>query len=359
MALERDFVKQFMVSHGDKEATYNAGPAAWTSGAANSLIDWEPFDPVWNDTHQADTDVVTGHELQSVHKLVRQSVTLAYNEPRTKPHSLATFMALSLGTIVSTQDGTLTAYRHKITPASSIALPSIAAQVKYDGGTQWKYTGVKGDGFTLENNDAFFRFQSPMVGSGTRATASDAFPAAITEDWLLWGNSAIYLKNTAGTPISIPATPSQSAANLGGSEVDLSSYMLRFSLQWQNNLQPDMGYRPSTAKVRQNFHPNRRVGSVTMQFEVDSASEAAELNYYINQSQLALELTINSGTLIAVGGAFYYGMTLLIPRVQIREIPRGATQQLENLTYTMDIMEDGTNPYLVPFVFNATAVYLA
>lgn len=359
MALERDFVKQFMISHGDKEATYDAGPALWTAGAANSLIDWEPFDPIWNDTHQSDTDVVTGRELQSVHKLVRQSVTLAYNEPRTKPHSLAAFMGLSLGTITSTQDGTLTAYRHKIIPSSSIALPSIAAQVKYDGGTQWKYTGLKGDGFTLENNDAFFRFQSPMIGSGTRVTAADAFPAAISEDWLLWGNSSLYLKNTAGTPITVPPTPSQSTANLGGSEVNLSSYMIRFMVQCQNNLQPDMGYRPSTGKVRQNFHPTRRVGSVTMQFETDSATEADELNYYINQSQLALELTINSGTVVAAGGVFNYGMVLLIPRVQIRELARTATQQLENLTYTMDIMEDGTNPYIVPFVYNATASYLA
>lgn len=361
MALQRHYLDKLMLSLFDKEATYDAGPAGWTSTSAVSMLDFNDASghEVWDDTIQADVDVLTGKEFISVQEIARQSVRLTYEEPRVKPNTLAGLMALSLGTVAATQDGALVAYRHRISPAAAISLPSIGAQTLRESGVQRKYTGIKGESLTFANNGSYMQFTTQVIGSGTRATAADAFPASISESWMRWGDAKIYVKDTGGTPIStVLATPSQTAANLGGSEVNFSTRVLSWSLNWVNNLQPDFGYRASTALVRGNFHPTRRTATLTMNVEADSATEATELNYYLNQRKLAIELNINSGTLIAGGGAFNFGAIIVIPRVQLTSIPRGQTNQLENLQFVGAFEDDGTNPLIVCFVYNAQAAYL-
>jgi len=352
-----------MLSLFDKEATYDAGPAGWTSTSAMSMLDFNDASAheVWDDTIQSDVDVLTGKEFISVQEIARQSMRLTYEEPRCKPNTLAGLLALCLGTVATTQDGTETAYRHRISPAAAISLPSIGAQTLRESGVQRKYTGIKGESFTLSNNGPYFQFSCQMVGSGTRATAADAFPAAISEPWLRWGDTKIYVKDTAGTPISTTlTTPSQTGPNLGGSEVNLSTRVLSWSLNWVNNMQPDFGYRASTALVRGNFHPTRRTAIITTNIETDTATEATELNYYLNQTRLAMELNINSGTLVDTsGGTFNLGAVFVLPRVQLTSIPRGQTNQLENIQLIGAVEDDGTNPIIVCFVYNAQSAYLA
>lgn len=361
MALQRAYIKQLMLSLFDKEASYNAGPAGWTSTSACSMTDYTDSASYeeWDDTIQGNNDIITGHEFTTHQELVRQSMRFTYTEPRTKPNTLAGLMGLSLGTVTSTQDGALAAFRHKLTPAGSTSLPSIAAQTLRDSGVQRRYNGVKGDGFQLNENGPYFQFQSTMVGSGSRVTAADAFVAFVPEDWIRWGDATIFLKDTAGTPITIPATPSQAAANLGGAEVNFSTRVLTWNLQWMNNLAPDMGYRASTGMVRQNFHSTRRRGTIGMKFEVDGTSEATDLNYYLNQTQLAIEMRVSSGVLIAATGAFFYGFTIIIPRVQLTSMPRSQTSEFENLEFMGEIMDDLTNPALNVWVYNAKSTYLA
>jgi hypothetical protein len=312
----------------------------------------------WDDTVQANADVITGKEFATHQELVRQSMRFTYTEPRTKPNTIAGLVAMALGTVTSTQDGALAAYRHKITTAGSTSLPSIACQTLRDGGVQRLYTGIKSDGFQINENGPYFQLQSTLIGSGTRTVAADAFPAFISENWLRWGDATIYLKDTAGTPITIPAAPSQTVANLGGSEVNFSTRVLTWNLQWQNNLAAEMGYRASTGMVRQNFHSTRRTATIAIKFEVDSASEATDLNYYLNQTQLAIELRINSGVVIAATGAMFYGATFIIPRVQLTAMPRSQTSEFENLEFQGIIMDDLVNSALVCFVYNNRVAYL-
>jgi hypothetical protein len=316
---------------------------------------------VWDDTMQSDTDVVTGHEFRSVQEIVRQGMRLTYTEPRCKPNTLAGLMALCMGSVSATQDGVLTAYRHRITPATSVSLPSIGAQTLREGGVQRKYHGIKGEQFTLSHNGAYWQFTCQMIGSGHRATAADAFPSTVSENWQRWGNSSIYIKDTSGTPIdtSFGSPPSQSAANLGGSETNLSTRVIDFTWTWNNNLQADQGYRASTGAQRQNFHPLRRTSNITIRFEVDSSEEAADLNYYLNQSKLAIELNVSSGTAIAGGGVFNSGFIVILPRVQLTSMPRSQTAELENLDFIGEVLDDGTNPVAMAFVYTAKAAYLA
>lgn len=361
MALQRHYLDKIMLSLLDKEATYDAGPGGWTSTSVMSMLDFDDASAheLWDDAIQTDVDVLTGKEFISVQEIARQSMRLTYAEPRTKPNTLAGLLSLCLGTVAATQDGVLTAYRHRISPASAISLPSIGAQTLRENGVQRKYTGIKGEQFTLNENGAYVNFGCQMIGSGTRATAADAFPAAVSETWLRWGDAKIYVKNTAGTPIStVLATPSQTAANLGGSEVNLSTRMLSWSLNWVNNLQADAGYRASTGLVRKDFHPARRTATLSMAIEVDDTTEATDLNYYLNQSKLAVELNINSGTLVATGGAFNFGAIVILPRVQLTSIPRGETNQLETLQFVGALEDDGTNPIMLAFIYNTKAAYL-
>jgi len=361
MALELVYRRQMMFSLFDKEATYNAGPAGWTTSSACQMTDYEVATTErWDDTIQGNADVITGFERNTKQILARHSVAFPYDEPRTKPNTLAGFLGLAGGTIASTQDGANVAYRHRISPADTVSLPSLACQVKYHGGQQRLYTGIKSQSFTLSNNGPFFRFATELLGSGSRGTSATAFVAAIPEDWLLWGYTKLFVKPTGGTPIDTTlATPSQSSGNLGGSEVNLSSVTIGWTWTEQLNLPPDDGYRPSTQMVRGNTHATRRVSTLNWRIEVDTATEADQLNYYLNQSPLAMELQNVGPTLIDPAGAFYPGITVIFPQVQLTAIPRGENNQRETLEFQCSVMEDQTNPAWLAFVYNAQAAYLA
>lgn len=361
MALELVYRRQMMFSLFDKESAFDAGPAGWTSSSACQMTDYEEaVTERWDDTVQGNADVVTGFERNTLQMIARQSVAFPYAEPRVKPNTLAGFLGLAAGSIAATQDGILDAYRHRVQPVDTVSLPSMAAQVKYHGGVQRLYTGLKAGQFTLGNNGPFWRFACDLLGSGTRSTSVTAFPAAIVEDWIKWGDAALYIKPTAGTPIDTTlATPSQSAPNLGGSEVNLSQPTIGWTWTENNSLPADDGYRPSTRLVRGNTHATRRVGTVAWRLEVDTTTEAAQLNYYLTQTKLAMELRVAGTTVIDVGSTFFPGLTVIFPQVQLTAIPRGTNNQRETLEFQCSVMEDGTNPAYVAFVYNAQPAYLA
>lgn len=361
MALETAYLKKLALTLGDKEATYGAGPAAWTAPGAVSMSEFtdESGYVQWDDLVVADDDTVSGHELATHQEIARQSARLTYTEPRTKPNTVAGLLALVLGTVTTTQDGTETAYRHKITPAAGTALPSIGAQAAMHNGAQYKYHGVKGESFVFAVNGPYFRSQTLLIGSGYRTTAADAFPAIVQEDWLHWGEAKIYLKDTAGTPITLPTNPVQTTANMGGSEIDISTRVMDYTLTWTNNMQTDLGYRAGTGKVRNNFHPTRRTATMNIRLECDTADEATQLAYYLNQSKLAVEMNINSGVLVDPDGTYFYGAILMFPRLQVTQLVRSQVGQFENLELQTRIIEDSTNPALAAWVYNAKTAYLA
>jgi len=361
MALQRHYLDQLMLSLYDAESSYGAGPGGWTNTSACSMLDFDDASAHadWDDTIQADTDVITGREFISVQEIVRQSVRLTYTEPRVKPNTLAGLMGLCLGTVATTQDGANLAYRHKLTKAASVSLPSIGAQIKYDGGDQREMRGLKGESFTLSINGPYLQFASTLIGSGYRQTATTTFAAKVPENWLRLGDAKFFVKDTGGAAISVPASPVQGAANLGGSEVNLSSRVRSFSLTWNNALAAEAGYRASTGLLRGNFHPVRRSCTVSLAFDVESATEATELGYYLSQAKLALELNVDSGTLIVGGGTYKFGLIVIVPSLQLTRLPRTQQDQFEVLTMEGAVRDDGTNSEVVAFVYNAKATYLA
>src|SRR3990167_11282303 len=169
---ERAYERQIMLSLFDKEATYDAGPAGWLAANACSMFDFdEAVQDQWPDTLGSNEGEISGGETPSRIVTVRQDVKIPYAESRAKPNSIAGLIALNLGTVAAAvQDAALAAYRHKFSKAAPYSLPSIAAQLKHEGGAQYRYYGLKGGGFTLSRNGDYFRFESPLIGSGTPAT---------------------------------------------------------------------------------------------------------------------------------------------------------------------------------------------
>jgi hypothetical protein len=361
MALQRSYARQLMLSLFDKEASYDAGPAGWTSSSACLMQDMDEASAVvqWDDLVQANTDVITGRELVTHQELPRYSTRLTYTEPRCKPNTLAGLMGLCLGTIAASQDGSETAYRHKVTKATSVSLPSIGAQVKHEGGDQRLYTGLKGEQFTFAINGAFFSFAAGLIGSGKRGASSTAFVTSISENWLRVGDAKFFIKETGGSAISTAGTPTQGSANLGGSEVNLSTRVRTFSLTWNNALAAEAGYRASTGLYRGDFHPVRRAGSVQLSFDVDTSDEAARLSDYLSQNQLAFEVNVDSGVLIDADGAMKYGVILIVPRLQLKPLTRAQTDEMETIMFDGEVMDDLTNSEIVAYVYTAKAAYLA
>jgi hypothetical protein len=361
VALQRAYLRQLMLGFYEREPVYNEGPDDWAT-AACSMLDYDDASGLeqWDDTHQTNQDVISGHEFITFSEIPRQSMRVTYTEPRVKPNTMAGLLALTLGNIATTQDGATTAFRHYITPANAVSLPSIGVQTKRDSGVQRMYTGVKADSFTLSENGPYFQAQCALIGSGSRTEATEVFPAQFFENWMRWGDAHIYVKDNAGVPFVMPPAPSQTTGNLGTGAVDFSTRVLTWQLTWTNNLQADQGYRASTGVLRHNFHPLRRRGTLNIRFETDTATEAQELNYYLQQTDLAFELNINSGKVIGTpAGIYTFGAIFIVPRVRLTAIPRSTTNDLENIEYQGEFYDDLTNPVMAAWVYNDKPTYLA
>src|SRR3972149_6414248 len=99
-------VDQFMASLGDKEATYNAGPALWTAPAALQLFEFgEDFVGNWADLIAGDRETVPGSQYATLDEIIRQDAGGSYPEPRVRPGSLAGWGALAGGARGSVQGG--------------------------------------------------------------------------------------------------------------------------------------------------------------------------------------------------------------------------------------------------------------
>jgi hypothetical protein len=355
-----------MVSGFKKEVTYDAGVTPMNATTSFGLEDFpETALPQWDDTVADNATLVSHTELANHQEIVQQSVRFPFQEDRAKPNTLAFLLGMVMGNAIEVvQDGTFTAYRHKFVPSGSLALPSVEVQDQRDNGAQYAYTGMLVNNVTLQGNGPFWQIQAEMIGSGSRNAAADPMIGPIQENWLLWGDANIFLVDTGGTPttpgtpITVPTTPLQGTMNLTGGQ-DISSILHVVNFTWNNQLQAPLGYRPGKHKLRQKFYPSRRTAQIEIEFDIDSTQDATQLAWYLNQKQLALEVQVNSLHLIATGGIYNYGATILIPRVQLRAPTGNQRGEIETRRYIGTIMDDKTNPPVIVWVYTAQAAYLS
>lgn len=357
----RHYEDQIMMSLFTREASYDSAVAvAASTTCAMRDFDDDSAHEEWDDLVEDDAPLVHGKEYPTQQEIVRQSVRLTYREPRTKPNTLAGLMGLALGSITSVKDGAANAWRHKLVKTASVSMPSISLQTRHARGSQYRYTGTKSDGFTLQGaGGPYLSFETPLIGSGSRARATDTFPAEVDERWLLWGDAHVYWA-AMPSPMTLPTNPVQGATNLGGGATEISTRLIsNFQVQHGSSLLDQMGYRPSTGKVRGHLHPLKRGTQVTLEIEVNFDLEETEIDRYFNQTKLALELNLDSGTLIAPAGTYKYGLVLIIPRLQFKRVMYDEKNQTETLVLEGTVLSDQSNPELAVWCFNATPAYLA
>jgi hypothetical protein len=356
----RHWRDQLMLTLFAKEGTYGASPS-WSNDLACTMADYDTqaAHEEWDDAVDDDEAQLHGQEYPTVQVITRQSVRWDYHESRCKPNTLAGLMGLALGDISTTQEGILLAWRHRLRPISSVSLPSISGQTRHAGGLQYLYTGIKGDGFTLEANGAYVGFRCPLIGSGYReASASGSFADAVSEDGLRWGDAKLYLLDTGSSPLSLATSPVQGETNLGEDAVDLSVRIRTWRLVYDNRLADEAGYRPSTGLYRGAFHPVRRRTTLTIELDCLSDTEELLLGHYLTQSRLACELNLDSGIAIN-GGTYRYGLVLIVPRLRFRRVTRQEREEFDTLALEGRVHADGTNPVLQAWVFNGQPTYLA
>jgi len=315
----------------------------------------------WPDQIETDRNTVHGSQHATTSEIIYQDARFTYNEPRVRPTHLGGLAALALGNLsASVQDAALAAYRHKILPvAATVDLPSIAMQEKA-GQEQYKYTGIKGESIRLFRNGAYWAVEVGLQGSGTRATAADAFPTKLTtESPLRWLDTHCWLET--GADISIDATPVQGAENISSGTPDaIKSRLLDATFRWDNALDAPDGYAPGGGTVRTRLdHGPERMGTLTLQLHVDAATLAAERAYYTGQVNTAVEIECKGATLIAVGGAMFPGFDLIIPRIRLKPIARGVVNGSNVITFEGELFDDGVNDVAILYVYNSQATYLA
>jgi len=352
MNTKKGWNQELMLSLFKKESAYNAGVSMINANAC-SMSGFEA-EEAWEDKVENDKAEVTGKEHGYDQEIIQQGLKLAYKEPKAKPNSVAALAALVMGSVVSTQDGALTAYKHKITPvAVGTALPSIQAEMK-KGGIQYAYKGIKGNTIKIAGEaGGVVSLESEILGSGTRAISATSFANKIIESWLKLSNCKVWMED--GSNISISAALVQDAEDVSSATpADLKVRLKSFEWGWDNKLEGQPGF--GGAGVFQDIDYGRRAANLkfTMLFSDDT-----ELNHFINQNPLAIEFDMK-GALIAVTGAMYYGFQLIIPRFKLKSAPlaKGGVNDILTVEMDCEVFDDGTNSASILEVYNAQAAYL-
>lgn len=370
MVIERHLTDKIDMSLFVREAVYNQGVTPFLAGSCR-MSDFDDASPhvTWDDTVQTNNDVLTGLEWPTHQEIARQSMTMTYTEPRTKPNTIAGLLGLAMGGIPqATKPGPSAAYRHALTLAGATELPSIAVQVNYDQaqvGTSWRYHGVKVSTITLSNNGAYWQLAATLMGSGKRLSTVNTLPAplaVIPEHWLRWGDTRLYLRPlTAGTLV-LPTVPAQGAPNLSGGTttgvIDMSCWVRSCSLTVNNNFVADDGYKPCSGLIRHNLQGSRREITVELTFDVESTYEVRALDNYLSQYNMGLEIDCMSTESVQPGTAMTFGFNVIVPAARITRVTRGQQNTLENLTYAATALDDRVNDPLVAWVWNRRPQYL-
>lgn len=353
MITKKGWASQFMLGAYKKEASYAAGVTM--NGTNACSMRGFTAEITYDDVVDNDKAEITGAEFGTTQEILEQRVKISYKEEKAKPNSLIALAALALGNITSTQDGAYTAYKHKITRvAAGTALPSTQAEAKI-GGPQYAFKGIKCNTLKISGKESGgVSIEAGLIGAGDRTTSATAFPAVITESWMKLRNAKFFLES--GASISIAGTLTQGAQNISsGAGTNLSARMKSFDFNWDNALEGQPGF--GGAGLYQDCDYGRRKADFKCSLIFN---DSTELDYYLNQTVLAVELDLQ-GALIAAGGTMYYGFQLIIPRLMLKSapFPKGGPNDSLMIDLDADIQDDGTNSPVIIEGYSAKAAYLA
>jgi hypothetical protein len=180
----RHFADELYLSLQRCESAYNVPILQWDATTATQLtgIDDASVHEQWNDTLVGADAIRLGSRLAAVHALALRSMLLPVTLPRVTLHALTGLLGLTLGQVTTVQQlvPLVPSYRHRLTLAPPTQLPSISAQIGHLQNVYALYGGIKGDSFTLQNNSAYLRLTTQLIGAGSRVESTGTFPRALT-----------------------------------------------------------------------------------------------------------------------------------------------------------------------------------
>ena len=344
---------ELMLSLFTKEVTYDAGVVMNDADACT--LKGYTVDDDWPDDVENDREEITGSEFTTVQEIVTKGFTASVDIPRAKPNDIIGLMALAMGgAVTSSQDAATGAYTHSVAMAAIEAdLPSIQAELK-KGGIQYAYKGVKAGSIKLSGEAGKpVSISADLMGSGTRATSATSFAAKISESWVKASQGNIWAES--GANISISASLVQGAEDISSATPDdFGARLQKFDFGLDNKLDGDFGFG---SEVYQVLDKNIRELSMSMDLRF---ADATEMNYFLNQDNLALELDFK-GSQIPTASTLYYGFQLVVPRCRLKKSPNPQGGPLDALTQTLDVefLDDGTHQIFLFNGYNAITAYLA
>ena len=289
------YADQLILSLRQREQAYNVLVPVWDDTTASLMtdIDDATVHEVWEDTVTGAAVIRLGQTLPTSQAVQRQRIRIPFTQPRVTPHTLAGLLGLAFGQVTSVQQPFLTSRRHALVPTSLVTSPSLSAMTGHQGHTYYQYGGFKPAGWTLSwtTSSPYLAFTMPLVGSGSRtAIATPAtLPQVVQEPWVTLGHSRLWLTDVTDAPLTWPTTPPvQGVTNLSGTVLDVSTRVLSWSVTQQQALPESVG-RVSAGLVSSTPYARQRTWSVTLTLEVDTATEADELGWYLTQHAWAME----------------------------------------------------------------------
>lgn len=355
--------RRLAISSYKRESAYGTAPTVNSTNYSELFGFTSP--PVdFPDEAQSNADTITGSPkgLPTEHQILIPKVEIEYTEPRAHPNAIATLLALSLGAPnASVQDGALAAYRHRWylpTPGAD----ALSGTVVELSGAQRIYPGVVAKSFMMEGTSSptpgFLSCKGSLVGNGSRAINVDAFPAKVTEPWMNMGHMSAWME--VGASRLIAATPTQGAQNISsGSAISLKDRISKVSFSIEDTTVLDWGIGGGGSGFAQKAfygaQPKPKL-SITLAY-----ADETELNNYFNQDNLAFEFDLKHPTsLIAVGGAMYYGLSVIIPNCRFKPIKRaGNPGEFLGQEIEIEVIDDLTNEPVILYVYTSKAAYLA
>ncbi len=349
--------RRLMIALFKREAAYDAG-VAMTNANGCELIGFSSDPREWTDEMLDDSGDLTGIEQATQQEILLQKVGLKYAEPKARPNSIAGLATLALGAIASTADSVANAYRHKITRGPFDG-PILSTRAETKDGTQWGYNGVVAKKISLKGQQAGpVAVEAELMGSGTRATSATAFANKIAEGWLMTPKMKVWIET--GATRSIAATPTQNVQNISsGAPRDIKDQIEEFTFEYDNGMELIYGFGGNQVAQYPRYGGSGRKASLSLTLRHRGVD--TDLDYFRNQTKLAIEFDLTSATLIAAGGAFYYGLSLIIPSCQLKPVGLSGTRG-NYLTQKLEatILEDGFNaePFYL-YAYTAQPTYLA
>jgi hypothetical protein len=352
-------------------STFTAETAYDTAGTVNStnfstVVEIESIRVNYDDTRRDGQG--EGNEFGSEGYVTRKSVTITMNFPFLRPNDLAGLSAYALGATAATQDGAVVAYRHKATLGSTLQSFSMVIS---EAGIQKLFTGCKINTLTIARSGEYWSATAEVIGSGRWVSNADSYPAEISEEPLLYGNTSMWLER--GADVNIAAAPTQGSQNISAStpddiKCDVTGDM---SVTINNNLRTDRGYdcsntNDSLARGQLERGAQREItAEFPMTFEDDQ-----ELTDFLGtdnvQEHIALEINQveTAQGVIAATGAMYFGFVLIVPRMNYEPIGEAAdddgviTRNLRLKAKTPTAADENSTEVIEIYTYNAQAAYM-